>query len=202
MKKKKCLRCNKEIERNFDFCPWCGEKLAKKTKSDYGLLGETDDEFFSDKEIFFPIDRIFERIFSDMNNLFSNSSIEKKANTIPFNNIQIKFSTFSPRREISYNKNKNDVHEQKKNNKRELSDNPVQIVKAEAKFRRLPEGVVYEIFAPGVKSREDIVINRIEGGIEIRAYTKDKCYVKTIPLKVDSFSYSVKENKVILTIKE
>jgi HSP20 family molecular chaperone IbpA len=74
-------------------------------------------------------------------------------------------------------------------------------VNAKSVFKRLSEGINYEISVPGVKSKEDIIITKVENGIEIRAYTKDKCYIKTIPLKVDSYSYLFKDGKIFFQIK-
>ena len=44
--KKNCKRCGKKIEKNFDYCPYCGnnfkEGYNESNERDYGFLGKTD----------------------------------------------------------------------------------------------------------------------------------------------------------------
>ena len=74
-------------------------------------------------------------------------------------------------------------------------------VEATSVIRRLPEGVIYEIDAPGVKSKNDVVITKLEQSVEVKIYTEDKCYIKSIPLKLEILGLSVREDKVLLSIK-
>jgi hypothetical protein len=74
-------------------------------------------------------------------------------------------------------------------------------VAAVSTIRRLPEGLVYEISAPGVKYKKEVVISQLEDGIEVRAYSKDKCYVKMIPVKSEIIGYQVGDEKVLLKLK-
>jgi len=41
-KKVKCTRCHKDVDKKFDFCPYCASAL-KDMKKEYGMLGRTDD---------------------------------------------------------------------------------------------------------------------------------------------------------------
>lgn len=44
MFRKKCPMCDRTIEKNFDFCPFCGYNLKReKDEKDFGLLGKDDD---------------------------------------------------------------------------------------------------------------------------------------------------------------
>jgi hypothetical protein len=72
---------------------------------------------------------------------------------------------------------------------------------AESSIRRLPDKVVYEIKCPGAKSKEDVVLAPLENGVEIRIYTKDFCYVKSIPMKIDILGFNVKDGKMFLDLK-
>ena len=72
---------------------------------------------------------------------------------------------------------------------------------AKSKIRRVGDSIIYEIFAPGIKSEKDIVITKLEESIELKAYSKDKCYCKTIPLKVEIIGYTVSNDKVFLELK-
>jgi hypothetical protein len=74
-------------------------------------------------------------------------------------------------------------------------------VDAVSTIRRLPEGIVYEISTPGVKHKKEVVVSQLEEGIEIKAYSKDKCYIKTIPIKSEILSYKVGDEKVLLKLK-
>src|SRR3989344_1625170 len=40
---KKCKRCNRKIDKNFEFCPYCGFNLKREQdEKDYGFLGKED----------------------------------------------------------------------------------------------------------------------------------------------------------------
>ncbi len=199
MIKKSCPHCRKKFEKNFDYCPWCGRPTIKK--EDYGLLGKNDEEeFFNNNFSFF--DKIFEKVFSDVNKIFSQNMNKNFIRELPFEKIQINFSTSPQKKQNPFNNQKELMNQEKKTAvRREVLDKNIQIIKAESNFKRLPEGILYEIKAPGVKSKKDITITPIEEGLEIRAYTKDKCYLKTIPLKINSYNYIVKDGKVFFKIK-
>jgi hypothetical protein len=74
-------------------------------------------------------------------------------------------------------------------------------IEAKSNIRRLPEGIFYEIDTPGVNSIKDVVITKLEESLEVKAYSKKNCYVKTIPLKMELISFSVKNDKVMLRLK-
>jgi hypothetical protein len=73
---------------------------------------------------------------------------------------------------------------------------------AKSKVKRLSDKILYEIDAPGVEKVADVVITPLEKGVEVRAYTKEACYIKTIPLKVKIEKYAVKKGKVLLELKD
>jgi len=66
--------------------------------------------------------------------------------------------------------------------------------------RRLSNKVIYEIDLPGVKE-EDIIINRLQNSIEIKAFTKDKAFFKLIPVSMPIMNYSLKKGKLVLELK-
>jgi len=74
-------------------------------------------------------------------------------------------------------------------------------VEVESKVRRLADTIVYEIETPGVRRNEDVVLTELASGIEIKAYSKDKCYVKFIPLKVEVLGWKVDRDRVMVEIK-
>ena len=74
-------------------------------------------------------------------------------------------------------------------------------VDAKSTLRRLPEGIIYEIDTPGVRTVKDVVITKLEESMEVKVYTDEKCYVKSIPIKMDVVEFSVQENKVLLKLQ-
>ena len=43
MFKEKCKRCNRKIQKDFDFCPYCGSNVGKeRNQRDFGFLGKDD----------------------------------------------------------------------------------------------------------------------------------------------------------------
>jgi HSP20 family molecular chaperone IbpA len=74
-------------------------------------------------------------------------------------------------------------------------------VEAKSNIKRLSDNIVYELNVPGVKSKRDVVITRLENSIEVKAYSKDKCYYKTIPLNVAIMGYKVSDDKIFLELK-
>jgi len=72
---------------------------------------------------------------------------------------------------------------------------------AETKVRRLSNKVIYEMNLPGVKKASDIVINKLENSIEIKAFSKDKVYFKLLPVKLPIINYKLNKEKLILELK-
>ncbi len=71
----------------------------------------------------------------------------------------------------------------------------------ETKVRRLTDRIIYEIYLPGVKSLRDIMVNKLENSMEIKAISKDMAYFKLIPISLPIKRYYLKEGKLILELK-
>ncbi len=67
-------------------------------------------------------------------------------------------------------------------------------------IRRLSNKVIYELEMPGVKSIDDISIIKLENSIEIKAVSKNKAYVKIIPINLPITDYGLSEGKLILEL--
>ena len=67
--------------------------------------------------------------------------------------------------------------------------------------KRLGDSIIYEIKTPGVRAKEDIAIINLEEGIQIKVYTKDKCYTKTIPLNIEISKISIKKDTLLVEMK-
>ena len=86
---------------------------------------------------------------------------------------------------------------------REESDRRASLpkIEVESRVRRIGDSIIYEIEAPGVNRKDDVVLTDLATGLEIKAYSGDKCYVKFIPLKVQVVRWSVEREKVFVEIK-
>jgi hypothetical protein len=204
MLKKRCLSCEKKIERSFRFCPWCGNPTKRIRKEDYGMLGiddKNEQEMQNPFSLFggglgMMVNQLTKQLSKELQNLDSGDGGRSKG-------IEIRFSTGKPMQRVVrqvpqevQGMNDEEISEKEEGRRKIL---PVEV--AESRIRRLPEGVVYEISTPGVKTKKDVSITRMENSLEIRAYSKDKCYIKTIPIKVDILKYGVRDDKVFVQIK-
>jgi hypothetical protein len=72
---------------------------------------------------------------------------------------------------------------------------------AESNVKRLSDRLIYEINVPDVKLKEDVVVTKLEDSVEVRAYSKNKCFFKIIPLKVEIIGYALKDDKLLLELK-
>ena len=66
--------------------------------------------------------------------------------------------------------------------------------------RRLANKIVYEIDIPGVKEK-DIILHQLHNSIEIKAFTKDKLFLKLIPVSLPLMDYRVEKGKLVLELK-
>ena len=72
---------------------------------------------------------------------------------------------------------------------------------AKTKVRRLSNKIIYEINLPGVKSMKNIIINRLENSIEIKAFSKDKVFFKLFPISLPIIRHKLEGEKFILELK-
>lgn len=199
MIKKKCFSCGEKVERKFHYCPWCGQSLKDK-KKDYGMLG-LDDNFAENplnslENMGGPLGGVINQLTRQLSKELEKMDFQEGSMPKGF---EIRFATRKPTNNPVKKTNQNFIGE-KVDEKEIERRRKLPMVPAESKIRRLPEGIVYEIETPGVKSRKDVAISNLEGSLEIRAYSKDTCYIKNIPVKASSLKYSVKPGKVVVQI--
>jgi len=72
---------------------------------------------------------------------------------------------------------------------------------ARTKLTRLRDRVVYELETPGINSLNNVIVNQLENSIEVKAYTEQAVYIKTLKVKLPLISYSIKENRLFLEFK-
>ncbi|MEM4331092.1 MAG: zinc ribbon domain-containing protein [Candidatus Pacearchaeota archaeon] len=200
MFRKKCSNCGRKVGRKYFFCPWCGSTLKEFKKEDYGLLGIDDNP-----DLFDLNGSSFEKLLTKTMRILMKELENIDDNGSPFQrreikNIKINVSLPQIKESSIKEEKKEELEELKSKVPEEKTHLP--IVEAKYKLKRLPKEIIYEIEAPGVKSKKDVAIHKIEDGIEIRIYTKDKCYVKTIPLKPKAIDFFLKKDKLIVQLKE
>jgi hypothetical protein len=199
--KKKCPACAKKIERKFSYCPYCGVGFkAKQDRENFGMLGRMDsgDKVNVEQKLPFGMDKIMgsliKQLESQMGNMNLGEGVPKNVKIrvarSPMQNGQVVQRVPEKKIEMPV------VSEEESERRAGLPK-----VEVEAKVRRLADRIIYEIDAPGVHRKADVVVTALASGLEIKAYSKDKCYVKFIPLKVELIGYSVEREKVFVELR-
>ncbi len=203
MLKKKCSSCAKKVERKFSYCPHCGASFkAVQENEDFGMIGREDsgENIVEEIKLPFGIEKI-------MNSLIK--QLGKQMESADFGNIQgmpkgIKIRVARgplPMGQIA--QQQPEARRQAPIISAQEEERRVHLPKVEckSKVKRIADTIIYEIEAPGVSSKQDVVITELASGIEIKVYSKDKCYVKFIPLKVEVLDYRVKKDNVVIELK-
>jgi hypothetical protein len=229
--KKKCPRCGRKIEKEYDFCPYCGNDFRYEKKNqenrNFGMLGKEDSlTGFSESPNFPATDisglfnsKLFNNLFQEFDKQFhgfdrelakkpktDNKNIRKSGISINISmsngkNPDIKISGFGPDL-----KNLKQETREKRIHKSEISDEEAKKLaklprkEAETSVRRFSNKVVYEVAVPGIKNLKDIIINKLENSIEIKAFSKENAYFKLIPVNLPILNYKLDKEKLILEL--
>jgi len=203
MFKRKCVSCAKKVDRKFNFCPYCGESFkVRREKDDFGMLGFDDSgqNVRVEQKLPFGMEKIMGSLVKQLEKQMGNMNFEDNAG-MP-KGIRINIVRGNPQmRQV--------VREAPKEKKEVLNVSKAEAerrmglkkVEAVSKVRRLADRIIYEIDAPGVRRKDDVVVTELATGLEIRIYSEDKCYIKFIPLKVELIGYYVKSEKVFVELK-
>ena len=203
MFKKKCPSCGKKIEKKFRYCPYCGKSFRQEQEQeDFGMLGR-EDFLNAPMDAGFPLglNRIMASLMKQIDKEFNELEKEDPERVVP-HGFKIQISTGNqPRIErinapmISENNRGKEKTEKMPEISLDEMERRAKLKKEEAKsaVRRLADRIVYEIAVPNVKSKKDIVVTKLENGIEIKAYSKDRCFYKVIPIKTKLMGSSLKE---------
>jgi len=206
MLKKKCTACGKKTERKYNYCPYCGDSFkVSKDKEDYGFLGREDGEDFIQEfqNLPFGMDKLVNSLVKQLEKELNEAS-KNGFNEHP-RGIRINVSTSKP--QIKQVLKETDSVKERLNQSNRISQEEMQRrislpkVNAESKVKRLSDKIIYEINVPGVINKEDITITKLATGLEIRAYSGSRCYVKFIPLTVEVIRYAVKDEKIYIELK-
>lgn len=220
---KKCNKCKSKIKKDFDFCPYCGNNFSSDfDKDDFGLIGKND---LIDEEIFPSfnnsfIDKIFNQTMKmmekQMKNIAQEANNQNRPQRIPINeinpNLNVQFfvngkRVFPPQQGNFQNQQ---VQQQIKPEKVKVSKMPQEKLERFAKLKRfepkssvkrIGNRVIYELNVPGVKDIEDILINRLENSIEIKALANDKSYSKIINVNLPIIRYGLDNGSLFLELQ-
>ena len=211
MWRKSCPSCGKKIEKKFNYCPYCGAGFKhKKERDDFGMLGRDDEADFEDEmQLPMGLNKMMNSLMKQLEKQFNNIDMEegKKGNIKP-RGFKIKISSGMPGMSQNPQKKPQNNDNKVKEYRQDISEKELKRRKnlprkeAESRVRRLPDMLVYELNVPGVKSKKDIVLTKLENSIEVKAYSKDRCYIKTIPLRVEIIGYYIKDNMLVLELKD
>jgi hypothetical protein len=213
MFKKKCSKCKNKIEKGFDFCPYCGMNL-KKPNDHYGLLGNNDEEPLAQDPFDLPVEKLLGKMIKSFDIPSMMRQLEQGTNTNnPNNNLNKNGSPFPPGMKIKFAINGKEVDLNPQPQKNKIA--PKKIIKTmsednakkfaelprkepASKMKRLSNKIVYELETPGVENLGDVVINKLETSIEIKALSKDKVYTKTLNIDLPIIRYGLNKGNLIL----
>jgi len=205
MFKKKCKACGEKIEKKFKYCPYCGASIKEEeNKRRYGFLGINDD-ISPDLKLPFGFQGIFSKLIRELDKQIK-SLVDEDIKERSFKRgIKINISSLNGKPIVKLNEMGEKIPIRKVAKQildKEKLKKFIQLPKKEAEtnVRRLSNKIVYEIYLPGVNSLKDIIINKLENSIEIKALSKDKVYFKTIP-NLPLIKYGLKKEKLILELK-
>jgi len=202
MLKKKCPGCAKKIERKFNYCPYCGISFKSgNDQRDYGMLGRNDMDGKVQQGLGLPlglngiVSSMIKQIESQLGNMDLDGQEMPK-------NVKIRVARAPGMNQVVQKTPEKKVIDapeiSEKESERRMSLPKVEV---ESKIKRIGDTIIYEIETPGIKKKSDVVLTELATGLEVRAYSKDRCYIKFIPLKVEVVEYSVKSEKVFVEIK-
>lgn len=206
MNSKNCLNCSRKVSKDFIFCPYCGINIKKEEeRRGYGFLGLNDELDSMDLNslgfggIFNNLVKELTRQMSSMGGLDEN--LFRKGFSVSIGNLNgkpvMKVGKFAkPVKEMVEIKPKNFI-----DNKKIKRLNELPRKEATAEVRRLSNKIIYEINMPGVRSLKDIIINKLENSIEIRAISDENSYFKTLPINLPIVSYGLEKGKLVLELK-
>lgn len=214
MFKKICKKCQNKINKNYDFCPYCGYKLTESIdREDYGLLGKTDilEESFFQKDstmiekLFNQTMKMFEKQMRSMSEDMNKRQLNEDRG-IPINhNIQffINGKRIYPDNKIGIKKEIQPKVIEKKPLSEEKLEKLKKLPKKEpnSTVRRVGARVVYELEIPGVNDINNILINRLENSIEIKALSNDLVYSKILNVNLPIIRYGLNNGNLILELQ-
>ncbi|MBS3087682.1 hypothetical protein J4226_03740 [Candidatus Pacearchaeota archaeon] len=197
---KKCRGCAEKVDKKFNYCPHCGASMKAGSEEDFGMLG-MDDSGRVEEELRLPfgVEKIMGSLVKQLEKQLENMEVDGKTG-MP-KNFKIQIARGPMRPQVVPNgseKRRASIVVSREEAERRSS---LEKVNAESRVKRLGDVIIYEIEAPGIQKSEDVVVTELETGVEIRAYARDKCYIKTIPMKVEILGMRIDREKVSVEMR-
>lgn len=227
LNKKTCKNCRKKISQKDNFCPNCGavQKDSSQQKKEWGLLGNDDNinrqnqapqdpmgGGMLNKMVSGMMKMLEKEIQKDMQKKMQNSQNQEKNPPQEQGKMPPNFKLMINGKEVDLGGNKpQSAQEKPKQKELTQQDLPYNKLRGFAKkekqepstsVKRFSDRVVYEINIPGVESKEELSITKLENSIEVRAKSKDKSYFKVIPIDSPITGYDFKKGKLSLEFSE
>lgn len=202
MFKKKCSSCAKQVEKKFSFCPYCGLSFKERQENeDFGMLGRNDSREELREELRLPrgMEKIMNSLIKQLEKQMGNMD-SFEPGKMP-RGFSVRISTGKPKEIKQVVKRPVKIAEEPIALEEKNRRNTLKKIEALYKIKRLGDKIIYEIDAPGIQKKSDVVITKLESGIEIKVYTADACYVKVIPLEVELIGHYVENEKVFVEFK-
>jgi HSP20 family molecular chaperone IbpA len=216
--KTKCSHCGKKFEKNFSYCPFCGNRRNEDDFFQKGLLDALEESpqmealpiMFS--KIFNDLERQFKEMdkgmkFSEAKKMPMSNGISISVNMSDGGKPMIKVKRFGDGKEIAeMPSEKSNEQKASKQLKYKLGEKDAEklskLPKAEPEttVRRFSDKIVYEINLPGVE-KKNIIVNKLQNSIEVKAFSKDKAFMKLIPVSLPLKKWQVKDGKLIIELK-
>lgn len=205
MFRKNCPTCDRKSGKKFEYCPYCGNSFRGLSRNDgFGLLGQEDSGNLQEElKLPFGMEKMINSLAKQLEKQMGAMNLDEATNSGPTQKgfkIHVSMGKPGEGQVVQEMRQSIPIDESvsgEKNDKR----NSLPRVDAESSMKRLADRIVYEIRTPGVKAKKDIVVAELATGLEVKAYSKNKCYVKFIPLKVEVIGYYLKGERLFLELK-
>lgn len=207
---KNCNKCGKNIEKDFEFCPYCGNTLDENNS--WGILGQNDHQIRENpfENSFFGGGILNKMLGNAMKMLEKElQKNSKETQIMPKTNLQLYINGkkinigVQPKKIIKKPQVKNQIKEIPSNyfSKEDLKKfSNLKKEDPKTSVRRLSDRIIYNIEMPDVKSVKDISIVALENSIEIKAIGKNKAYYKVIKIGLPILDYYLDKEKLILEL--
>ena len=209
-KKKNCEKCGKELKKEFEFCPYCGN--PSDSDNSWGMLGKNDVNNF-DMPGFGIGGNIFNKMIGNAMRMIENE-MQKGGKDAEMPMPKTKFQLYINGKKIPIDSgNVRIIKKQKKapekkqslakvfSNENQKKFTELDKCEPETRVRRLADRIIFEINMPGVKSAEDISIRNLENSIEIKAIAKEKAYYKIISISLPIIDYYLDKDILVLELE-
>lgn len=221
---RKCKRCGEKIGKKDNFCSICGAPLRESDKKeDWGMLGKSDSFDENTKNPPMPgfggkmlnnmlngaIKMLEKEMQREMKEMEKKKPQDKQPPMASGPNFKLKINGQEVNLEDPNGQKKAEKQKEKeqkgrkefsKDQLKRYTKNPKE--EPVADLKRFGNKVIYEINLPDVKSPGDVIMNRLENSIEIKAVGKKKSYSKRIPVNMPITSQKLSEGKLILEMEE